>query len=197
MHLRHNEISYKFHLRHNTRAEWTLRRKRSHRKRLRWRFATVCKWASEIRASEGRAGRPNHLWILKFSNYILSKKGCVVSFEKEKRNFTTFHPWKNHFDPLKKSSGKTHYWSPWKKSFRRPWSRMQNLCYWSKLILACERWARFSSLLLPVRSTKRNSRTFRDKENESKLSWGLLQNCMSVSFLASQPWTTELRQETG
>jgi len=45
----------------------------------------------------GAVGAKAPPWILKFS----AKKGCFISFEWEKTNFTTFGP-------------------TWKKSFRRP-----------------------------------------------------------------------------
>ena len=49
-------------------------------------------------------------WILTFSE----KKGCFLSFEWEKSNFTTF----GH--PLDKFRKKPLVAAPWKKSFRRP-----------------------------------------------------------------------------
>jgi len=47
-------------------------------------------------------------WILKIS----AKKGCFLSFEWDKINFTTFSPPRKI---LEKSPN-----TPWKKSFRRP-----------------------------------------------------------------------------
>ena len=62
----------------------------------------VGKWAGEDQAP------------LDFENY--SKKGCLLSFEQEKQNFTTFVP------PWKKFCENSPVAPPRKKNLRRPWS---------------------------------------------------------------------------
>ena len=59
-------------------------------------------------ASEGEQGG-RLPWILKIS----AKKGCFLSFEREKTNFT-------NFGSPRKTLEKSSSTSPWEKSFRRP-----------------------------------------------------------------------------
>jgi len=72
----------------------------------------------------GRRLGPPGFWNLTFSYYIFSKKGCFLSFEREKWNFTACPPPPGKI--LMVTSEKIHYCPHRKKSFRRPWVGWRN-----------------------------------------------------------------------